>query len=539
MSELSKLASLVILLSCLYPISFIVKRLLYPFYSPLRHLPGPRSLDPIQGIFKNLKLEDVGRHFETYGKVMKWKTFLCEEALVTSDTRAVGHILSHSYEYQRPERSRFILSQLLGNGILVTEGDQHKKQRRVMNPSFGPSTIRALTPIFFQKANQLRDIWTAELREKGPQTMDIMSWISRATLDVIGLAGFDYKFDALTEGEETNELSKAFSTLFRSSSTNRGATNVLNLIRSSFPALRFLFPKPPPEFIFAKETMDRIGRELLHMRKIGGNGDKEKGTALPDSVRDNLKGRDLLSVLVNANMDTDIPDSQRLTDEEVLAQVPTFLVAGHETTSNELSWCLLTLARYPDIQKRLREELQEIPIDDPTMEELNALPYLDAVVRETMRVHGVVPFTNRRAMQDDVIPLAEPFVDKYGVARKEIRITEGQFILIPAAGINMDKSLWGDDAYSFNPDRWFNLPETVNSIPGVWGHLMTFHGGAKSCIGYRFAVIEMKALLFSLCRSFKFSLSVPAEEFEGLAFGISRPTLKGKGPCLPLVVSLA
>ena len=71
----------------------------------------------------------------------------------------------------------------------------------------------------------------------------------------------------------------------------------------------------------------------------------------------------------------------------------------------------------------------------------------------------------------------------------------------------MDKSLWGDDAYSFkyvlnwafsrhkylfyySPDRWFNLPETVNSIPGVWGHLMTFHGGAKSCIGYRFAVVE-------------------------------------------------
>ena len=96
-------------------------------------------------------------------------------------------------------------------------------------------------------------------------------------------------------------------------------------------------------------------------------------------------------------------------------------------SSNELSWCLLTLAQYPNIQKRLREELLTIPSDEPSMDELNALPFLDAVVRETMRLHGVVPFTNRKAMQDDVIPFAEPFVDKKGVVRTELRLDSGLF----------------------------------------------------------------------------------------------------------------
>jgi cytochrome P450 len=96
------------------------------------------------------------------------------------------------------------------------------------------------------------------------------------------------------------------------------------------------------------------------------------------------------------------------------------MVAGHETTSTGTTWALFALTQRPDVQAKLREELLAFPSDTPTMDELQALPYLDAVVRETMRVHAPVPNTIRIAKRDDVIPLDEPFVDRNGESRTEI-----------------------------------------------------------------------------------------------------------------------
>ena len=84
-------------------------------------------------------------------------------------------------------------------------------------------------------------------------------------------------------------------------------------------------------------------------------------------------------------------------------------------------WCLFALAQVPEIQARLRAELQAFPTDSPSADELNALPFLDAVVRETLRLHAAVPSTVRIAMHDDVIPLSEPIIDKNGVKRDEIK----------------------------------------------------------------------------------------------------------------------
>lgn len=99
------------------------------------------------------------------------------------------------------------------------------------------------------------------------------------------------------------------------------------------------------------------------------------------------------------------------------------LVAGHETTSTSLSWLLYDLAHpeYQSIQSKLREELLSVETDRPSMEEINALPYLDAVVRETLRMNSVLDTTVRIATKDDVIPLAKPFVDRKGVERTGIR----------------------------------------------------------------------------------------------------------------------
>lgn len=103
--------------------------------------------------------------------------------------------------------------------------------------------------------------------------------------------------------------------------------------------------------------------------------------------------------------------------EEILS----FLVAGHETTSTAATWCLFALTQAPEVQKKLRAELYTLGTDTPTMDDLSNLPYLDAVVRETMRIHSPVPSTIRVATKDDVIPVGEPFVDRYGQVQDSIK----------------------------------------------------------------------------------------------------------------------
>jgi cytochrome P450 len=139
--------------------------------------------------------------------------------------------------------------------------------------------------------------------------------------------------------------------------------------------------------------------------------------------------------------------------------------------STATTWALYALTQNPDTQTKLRKELVTVSTDNPTMDELNALPYLDHVVRETMRVHAPVPATMRTAMQDDILPLNNPITDKkgkvhttipcvprllfsqvlndYGMGVLITRVHKGQHILIPISGLNSDKSLWGEDTLEF------------------------------------------------------------------------------------------
>jgi hypothetical protein len=148
-------------------------------------------------------------------------------------------------------------------------------------------------------------------------------------------------------------------------------------------------------------------------------------------------------------------EAQQITDEEImsraykpalnrrillnmLSEIPTFLVAGHETTrcvllsffsnstpeswhSITMAWVLYSLTQNRDAQTKLREEVLNLSTDNPSMDDLNGLPYLDAVVRETLRLHPPVSAVQREAVKDDCIPLSKPFTDRKGIVRSEIR----------------------------------------------------------------------------------------------------------------------
>ncbi|RPD78482.1 cytochrome P450 [Lentinus tigrinus ALCF2SS1-7] len=532
---LSVFASLIAL--ALWKLLPLVLRL---YKSQLRNLPGPPNEHWFYGNLKAIHEEDnsVPQErwaAETGSDTIMYRGFLSMDRLWTLDTRALNHILTHSAEYQKPRAARRNLARILGEGVLFTEADQHRQQRRVMNPAFGPAQIRELTEIFVDKAIELRNVWDSEITTHGePARIDVIKSLSKMTLDVIGLAGFNYHFDSLSG--KPNELAEAFNEIFDPSPS----FTFMLFARNFLPVLNAIPDARIKRIDHAQATMRRIGLELVAEKKAAIMRERYESKEKEGGVeRKDMRGRDLLTLLLKANMATDIPDNQRLSDEDVLAQVPTFLVAGHETTSTATTWCLYALTQAPDVQAKLRAELLTLDTDTPTMDDLSNLPYLDMVVRETLRIHAPVPTSMRVATKDDVIPVAEPFADRNGDVQDSIRISEGTPIIIPILALNRSKKLWGDDAFEFKPERWENPPEAISSIPGVWGHILSFLGGPRACIGYRFSLIEMKALIYILVRAFEFELAVPPEEIMKKSAIVQRPLLRSapsEGSQMPLLV---
>ncbi|KAJ7640464.1 cytochrome P450 [Mycena polygramma] len=508
----------------------VLKMIYGEFTSPIRHLPGPKSTHWFYGNMKEIfKAENSVMHeqwVKEFGPTLKYKALFGMTRLYTTDTSALNHFLTQSNIYTKPENARYNFARMLGRGVLVAEGEEHRQQRKVMNPAFGAPQIRELTEIFVTKSLELRDIWAGQIANaEGGARVDVLSWLSKATLDIIGLAGFNYSFNNLSS-EGTTELGEAFKAIF----SNGLNITLIRILQTWVPAFRYIPTRLDATMAAAQATMFRIGRQLLQESKneMAENGTFEKG-----------RSRDLLSLLVRANTAKDIPASQRLSDEEVLAQVPTFLVAGHETTSTGTTWALFALTQNMAAQKRLREELLTVTTDNPTMDQLNELSYLDCIVRETLRIHCPVPSTMREATQDDVVPLATPFTDIYGTVHETLKVNKGQTIMIPILSMNRDETIWGPDAREFIPERWESR-STSNSIPGVWGHMLTFLGGPRACIGYRFSLVEMKALLFTLVRAFEFELAVPASDIEKKAAVVQRPIVRSEraaGNQMPLIIT--
>ncbi|KAJ7448951.1 cytochrome P450 [Mycena latifolia] len=501
--------------------------------SPLRHVTGPTNPSLILGNFKEMMndahLTEKWRH--EFGANFRFRGLFSVSELHTSDIKAINHIIANNSIYQRVTFNLEAARDMMGRGILGVVLDEHKRHRRVLNPAFGVAQIRVLTEVFVDKAVQLRDIWAAQIAQdsNAEARIEVMSWLRRMTLDVIGQAGFNYQFNALDAKGKPNELNEVFTQLFHSPEANRNAA--FQLSQTMIPILK-LVPLPGMKLLTsARIKMLGIGKQILSKSKAAvkaSGGEKAFGGR-----------RDLLSVLLKSNISASVPESQRLSDSEVIAQIPTFFIAGHETTSAATSWVLHALSLNVAAQTKLREELLTISTDNPTMDELNSLPYLEMVVRETMRVHAPVVFLQRMAMEDDVLPLSKPYIDKAGKAHDSLPIPKGQIMHIPILAVNTDKEIWGPDAGEFIPERWEKVPDAASEIPGVWANLFTFFAGPHNCIGFRFSLAEMKAIIFTLVRAFEFEAAVPKGGIGPTASLLQKPMVlaeTGEGSQLPLIV---
>ncbi|KAJ6528643.1 cytochrome P450 [Mycena vulgaris] len=527
-----------------YVLCRVIKMAYMRLTSPLRNLPGPKSAHWVSGslteIMNNLDLGLEETWLKRYGPTMRVNGFFGESNLYTIDTKAIQHILTNS-NYQKPEIGRYDLARIVGPGILVAEGDVHKQQ----NPAFGAPQIRQLTGIFVDKSVQLRDLWASEAAQNGGVAhVEAVSWLNKATLDIIGLAGFNHDVNALgaKSGQKADELAAAFDTL-----TGNDRFTLLRVLRFFFPPLRHISTKDDKLSAEAQVTMMRIGRKLLadSKRAIAESGTFETG-----------RTRDLLNLLVRANTSKEIPVDQRLSDADVLARASfagfsralltqqdrgAYVLGSwprdYEVMTRAIvtatAWALFALTQNTAAQTRLRTELLSLDKDYPTMDDLNNLPYLDCVVREVLRLHAPVPIIPRTALSDDVLPFGVPFVDGNGIVHDALRIPAGTTILIPIGEVNRDLRVWGPDAKEFIPERW-ESPIT-NTIPGVWGHMLTFLGGPRSCIGYRFSLVEMKALLFALVRDLEFELAVPGADVGRKSGNVTQLPMLRTWPLLVLI----
>ncbi|KAJ7115353.1 cytochrome P450 [Mycena epipterygia] len=455
---------------------------------------------------------------DRFGPNFRFKGLFGISELHTSNIKALNHIVTNSAIYQKPPTTLANAQRLAfseSNWMTINAKDES-----LQAPAFGVPQIRLVTEVFVEKAVQV--CTRGRPREN---TVEVLSWLRRMALDVIGEAGFDYPFDALATKGKKNELDQVFTQLFHSPHVNRNAA--FRLSQTIFLILKLLLVSESKANIKATD------------------GDKALSSR-----------RDLLSVLLKANLATDTP--QRLTDAEVIAQIPTFFVAGHVLFIVALLFGTDVVTLNPAVQSKLREELLTISTDNPTMDELNSLPYLEMVgflllfqritqlsvqvVRETMRVYCPVVFISRMAMQDDVLPLAKPYIDKLkaGKSHDSLLIPKGQMIHIPILAVNRDKEIWGKTRTSSSPSAGKSY-RTPSALSPAYGRTkLLFFAGPHNCIGFRFALAEMKALLFTVVRAFEFKPAVPEGGIGSSGAGfLQRPMVlahKEEGTGLPLIL---
>lgn len=196
--------------------------------------------------------------------------------------------------------------------------------------------------------------------------------------------------------------------------------------------------------------------------------------------------RNILSVAI---------ESGGFTDEGLVNQLMTFLIAGHETTASALSFAICMLCQHPKIQSRLREEVRSLlpdprsPTSSISSNDIDSMPYLNAVCNEVLRLYPPVPLTVRVAAQDTTL------IGHY--------IPKGTTIFISPWATNADKDFWGEDAGNFNPDRW--LGEGKANTGGIETNyaFLTFLHGPRSCIGQSFAKGEFACLLAAWAGTFE------------------------------------
>jgi cytochrome P450 len=340
-------------------------------------------------------------------------------------------------------------------GLLLTDGDQWRRQRTIVQNAFTLDRIRSYGDTMATCAAELVDGW-----DDG-QEVALDRAFSELTLDVLTRSLFDLELDG--EAGIVTEFAEVVN--------ERGSVDSL----STF--LPMWVPTPRNR---------RYRRVLSEFRSfVEGLVDDRRGRA--------GEYDDLLSLLLTAEDD----DGNAMSETELRDQMVTFLFAGHETTALALTYTFLELATHDDVRERLNAEHEAVLGGDaPGPATLDDLAYTERVVREALRLYPPAFIVFRRASED--------------VELGGYRIPEGTRITLPQFHVHTDDR-WYEDPETFDPGRWTEGFE--DSLPDY--AYFPFGGGPRHCIGMRFAMLELKTVLPVVAQAVEFDLrSDPDPELE-------------------------
>nr|BED42987.1 cytochrome P450 monooxygenase [Trametes versicolor] len=458
-----------------------------------------------------------------YGSVVKLHWLFGTSALYIFDPLALSHIVKDQGKYEEPAWVTGTNLMTLGPGLASVTGETHRKQRKMLTPVFSAKHLRTIVPIFHRVTDKLIQAISSRVQTHPKGTdIDILSWMSRAALELIGQAGIGYSFDPLTEDvpDAYAEAIKDFAPVI----TSPG----MLLMRQAGPYVGHLGPAWLRRWIIEKLPLRDMRRliqvtDALHERSL----DIFQAKRAAVEAGDDTNAKDIMSILLRENMKASGED--RLPEDQLIGQMSIIIFAAMDTTSNTMARILQLLATHPDVQTKLRREIIDAkaggrPLD---YDQLHNLPYLDAVCRETLRLHPSAPMFAREVLVDTILPLSHPIRATDGTLLHELSLPRGANLLVSILACNRNEALWGADAHEWKPERWLApLPAAVENaaIPGVYSNLMTFMGGARSCIGFTFSQLEMKVVLSEIIANFTFSPSTDKPVIWNFA-GVTYPTV--------------
>jgi len=378
--------------------------------------------------------------------------------VITRDARNVKYMLKTKFEsFVKGETFHTIGHDLLGDGIFNVDGDLWFKQRKTASQMFTANRFKQhIWRVVEKNCNKVLSILT----ETKEPVIDVFNLLNRFTLDSIGEIGF---------GADIGSLENPVSPFLKSFDE---AQRIIfkRFVLPGWRFLRLLGLGPEAQTKHHMKQLRTYSRQIVEQ--------------LAKSL-DQPAGDSFVGLFMKAEPGL---------DNEFLADlVLNFLIAGRDTTAQAMSWCLFLLMQHPHVEERILQEVEQVSGGRSlTYDQLSQLTYLDAVLREALRLHPSVPLDSKFATESLTLPDGS-------------FIPRGAMLIYNSYAMGRSKDIWGSDAADFRPE-WLNVePKDPYENP-------VFHAGPRECLGKRLAMVEMKTVIAELLRHCKFRLAVRTEE---------------------------
>lgn len=383
-------------------------------------------------------------------------------AYLVSHPEGVKHVLlDNRANYTKQTRGFAALRAFLGQGLLTSEGELWRRQRRIAQPAFHHARLSRFAETMTRAAVELAGDW-----QRLAQPFDVAEQMMRLTLRIVGECLF-----SVDPRDEASELGAQIEVLLEQFINRIMAPVVL-----------------PASWSFARGS--RVRRAIRTMHEMVDGMIAERRERGPGAGHG-----DLLDMLMTAE---DAATGERMSAQQLRDEVLTLLVAGHETTAAALSWTWVLLARHPEVDGRLAAELAALGLDVPALGDLERLPLTGQVIQEALRLYPPAWIFARCAVADDEI--------------RGVRIPAGRLVIVSPWVIHRRPDLFPEPE-RFAPERF--APEAMPAGGHSKFAYIPFGAGPRICIGNGFALMEARLVLATLRRRFRLDLA-PGAEIEPL-----------------------